>query len=430
MPHPSLPSLPALAAKIASLPCDQLARATGFLRRDSGKLSPAGFLKTACLFALQSSASLSSFAQLWALLHGQTLSKQAVHKRCGAAAINFLQAILQAVVASLVRGTSRPELARGLFQRILIQDSTSLGLPSKLAALFPGPANQQSKKQAGLKIQATLDLVRNHWVRFHLSPFTCNDQAASPQILEGLNRGDLVIRDLGYLVLDVLRQIHQCGAYFLSRWRFGLLVSLPGSATPSNLLLLLGSSPVWDGTVLLGGERLPVRLVAVRLPQAVAAERRRKARADRDQRLRHSDQYFKLLDWNIFITNVPKELLAADALVNLYQLRWRIEIIFKSWKSHFHLEQLSCASAEQALIAVLGKLIWICWFTVQFNEILERGLQVSVLKLAAWWSKFALVNFQSFPLTPAILKKLADYYCRYDRRRTRLNFLEKCAALG
>ena len=175
---------------------------------------------------------------------------------------------------------------------------------------------------------------------------------------------------------------------------------------------------------------MPARLVAVRLPEALAAERRRQARANRDRRLHHSEQYYALLGWNIFLTNVPKEMLAAEVLVKLYPLRWRIEIIFKSWKSHFHLEKLTDASAEQALIAVLGKLIWICWFTVQFNAMVEQGIKASVLKLADWWSKFALLTFQSFPHTEATLKKLADYYCRYDKRRTRLKFLEKCAALG
>ena len=426
----SLPSTQTLAGKIASLPCEQLARTTGFVRRNSGKITAAGFLKTACLFALQSTGSLPVFAQLWAVLHGKTLSKQAVQKRCCAAAIAFLEAILQAVISSLVGGFSMPGLSSSPFKRILIQDSTTLKLPAKLASLFPGSANQhkESKKQASLKIQATLDLVQNRWVQFFITPFTCNDQSASPKILECLEATDLVIRDLGYLVLDVLRQIQKTGGYFLSRWRYGLLVAMPDSKTHTNLLMLLGKSQIWDQSVHLGKERLPARLVAVRLPDAVAAERRRKARADRDRRIHHSSDYFELLGWNIFITNVPQLMLSAQALVKLYELRWRIEIIFKSWKSHFQLAELGYPSAEQALIAVLGKLIWICWFTVQFNQLVAYGTNVSVLKLAAWWSKFAHLTFQSNPLTPEILEKLVRYYCRYDKRRNRQNFLEKLAA--
>jgi len=216
MPELSLAFLRPLADKIASLPCDHLARASGFVRRAPRKITPAGYLLSACLFALQSASSLAAFAQLWAMLHQQTLSKQAVHKRCSASAVAFLQAVLQAVVGSLVTRPGLPGPLSGLFRRILIQDSTHLALPKKLSGLFPGPSNQRNKNQAGLKIQATLDLLQNQWLQFHLTPFTCNDQAFSPLILSGLQKKDLVIRDLGYLVLEVLQQIHQCGAYFLS----------------------------------------------------------------------------------------------------------------------------------------------------------------------------------------------------------------------
>ena len=89
MPSLSLASLRPLADKFASLPCDQLARASGFVRRVPRKINPAGFLLCACLFALQTTSSLAVFAQLWAMLHQQTLSKQAVHKRCSATAVAF-----------------------------------------------------------------------------------------------------------------------------------------------------------------------------------------------------------------------------------------------------------------------------------------------------------------------------------------------------
>jgi hypothetical protein len=430
LPDRSQLLLQPLADKIASSNVDLLARQTGFVRRTPKKVTPAGFLLTACLFALQTCGSLAAFAQLWAMLHQQTLSKQAVHKRCSAAAVAFLQAVLQSILGSSITLPGLPCPLSGVFRRILIQDSTNLALPKKLVALFPGPSNQQSQNQSSLKIQATLDLLQNQWIRFHLSPFTCNDQSASPQILEGLQKNDLVIRDLGYLVLDVLKQIRQCGAYFLSRWRYGIQVFCAESSEKADLLKLFGTSALWEGTVLLGKEMLSARLIAVRLPETVAAERRRKARSNRDRRLNHSDEYFQLLGWNIFITNVPQELLAAGALIKLYELRWRIEIIFKAWKTHFNIDWITNASAEQVLMIIVAKLIWITWFCVQFTQLVSQKINVSLLRLADWWSKFAPVIFQTNQLTPETLRKLIVYYCRYDKRKKRPNFLEKCACLG
>ena len=408
-------------------------RACGFLRRQSRKVNPGNFLLTTCLFGLQNRCSLASFAQVWASLTGQCLSKQAVKKRFGGRAVLFLQGVLQSVLASTLTDKLLPCRARlAGFNRILLQDSTCLKLPAKLAGLFPGPANQTRSELASLKIQATLDLRKNQWVSFQLTPFIVNDQRAAPEILAPLQATDLVIRDLGYFVLEVFKQIHEKGAYFLSRFRYGLAVALPASQGRVSLLQTLQQSgPLWDQPVLLGAEKLPVRLIAVRLPPKQVAERRRKARRDRDRRLNHSQDYFQLLAWNIFVTNVPASLLDATTLIQLYTLRWRIETVFKAWKSHFQLQALTEVSAEQLLIVILGKLIWICWFSVHWTELTASGQNISLLKLADWWAKFAialLMNPQnashSFLLTHLI------YYCRYEKRKDRKNFLQKCAALG
>jgi len=209
-----------------------------------------------------------------------------------------------------------------------------------------------------------------------------------------------------------------------------LQVALPDSGEKADLPKLFGASALWDGSVLLGKEKLPVRLIAVRMPKPAAAERRRLAQSNRDRRLHHSREYFQLLDWRIFITNVPPQMLAAPELVKLYELRWRIEIIFKAWKSHFKLTELTDGSAEQMLVVVLGKLIWISWFSVQFTEFVARSDNMSILKMAAWCSKFAYLLFQTIQPTPESLGKLITYYCRYEKRKTRLNFLEKCATLS
>jgi hypothetical protein len=420
-----------LTAQITVGRFDPLARATGFLRRRPKKVTPAGFLLTACLFALQTHGSLAGFARLWAFLHRQTLSKQAVHRRCTNAAVDFLQAVLQRVLASLVQPACLPSPLRGAFKRILLHDSTCLSLPLKLIALFPAGTNQHHRPQAGLRLQATLDLLKNQWVAFRFHPQTVNDQKTAPDILEIVQKGDLLIRDLGYLVLEVLQQIQQKGAYFLSRWRYGLKVFAAPTGEPIALLAQLQQSgPVWDAEVWLGREKLPARLIAVRLPEAVANERRRRARRHHDRCTNHSPEYYQLLGWNILITNVPQSLLAAASLVELYSLRWRIEIVFKAWKSHFHLSQLTDVALPQLQILLLGKLLWICWFSVHWTQLAAQGIQVSLLKLAQWWSQFALALFQPpQKLPPQTLWDQLSYYCCYDKRRDRRNFLQKCATL-
>jgi hypothetical protein len=50
--------------------------------------------------------------------------------------------------------------------------------------------------------------------------FSQNDQGASASILSFARKGDLVLPDLGYALLEIFEQLAQKGVSFLSRWQF------------------------------------------------------------------------------------------------------------------------------------------------------------------------------------------------------------------
>ncbi len=82
-------------------------------------------------------------------------------------------------------------------------------------------------------------------------------------------------------------------------------------------------------------DRLPARLLAVRVPQAVADERRRKLRtAARRNGTTPCAARLALADWTVFITNAPRALLSLDEALVLGRARWQIEVLFKLWKRH------------------------------------------------------------------------------------------------
>jgi hypothetical protein len=425
MPAPS-PSASAdyshpLATAFQALPLEQIARSCGFLRRRPKKVHPVSFLQLCCLLALQAQVSLRAWACLWGLLTNQTLSKQAMAKRCSPAAVAFVRTVLECLLGRLVTPAACVPEALRHFGRVILQDSTTLALHPKLAASFPGPRNQSQQASASLKVQFFYDLLSQRCLRFWLSPFTTNDQKASPLILSLARRGDLIIRDLGYLVLDVLAQFHRQGIYFLSRWRHGTMLLDPTSGAPLNLLAELRRRGCWDTPVLLGQkERLPARLVAIALPAPVAAERRRKALADRDRRLRPSPERLALLDWEIFITNVPPHLWSARTVAETYRLRWRIEILFKAWKSHFRFGHFTNGSASQIELLVYGRLLWIALFKTAFLPPCAQFQPFSVLKLAAFCQDYLLfpllLLFHSSFAPDTLLKQIA-YHCRSETRK-------------
>ena len=416
-----------LSQNLEKLALDTLARTSGFRRRRPKKLTPVLFAQGACLFVTLSAASFRCWAGLIGLLGGCTLSKQALWERCTDRAAKFLQAILQSLLASLAiqSGLVFPS-SLNFFGRVLLQDSTTLAVSKELARFFPGARNQRGAQGGLLKIQACYDLLSQSFVHFSLSSYRRNDQAAAADVLPLLRAGDLVIRDLGYFVLEIFEQIAQAHAYFLSRFRAGVGLWETDGTTPVNLLALLRRFGSLDRQFCFGDKKVRARLVAVRLPAEVAAERRRLARQNRDRRCPPSAERLALLDWAIFITNVPRTVWSARTVAQMYGLRWRIEIVFKAWKSHFALAQVPAGSKAQVESLIYAKLIFIILFQVCFAQWLpqtqtEERSALSLLKVAQAIKDYLLILVVSRRGTDAALawQQLLNTHCRYERRRRR-----------
>jgi hypothetical protein len=246
------------------------------------------------------------------------------------------------------------------FARVLVQDSTLQRLPAHLADLFPGGGNQSSSPSASLKIQWVCDLKNSAVAQIRLSGFTRNDQHAAADILEAAGPGDLVLRDLGYLSVPVLGQLKDRGVFFLTRHLQGTRYYEPTSGQLLDLAAQLRRHPSLDLPLLAGAERVPVRLAALPVPEEVANRRRQKARAWAQHRQRPppSKEYLFLMGWNLLLTNVSASLWPPKALVAVYRLRWRIEITFKTWKSHLGLRHLNCRTAPLLELSALTQLLF------------------------------------------------------------------------
>ena len=90
----------------------------------------------------------------------------------------------------------------------------------------------------------------------------------------------------------------------------------------------------------------------------MAAERRRKAHAQakREGRTLSAVQEL-LLDWTLFLTNVPAALLSAEEVLVLAGVRWQIELLFKLWKSQGQLDASRSQKPYRVLCEVYAKLL-------------------------------------------------------------------------
>lgn len=175
--------------------------------------------------------------------------------------------------------------------------------------------------------------------------------------------------------------------------------------------------------------------MAIPLPAALAAERRRKAK--KTKRCRPTPRSLALLGWAIFITNVPREVCGAKSVAELYGLRWRIETLFKAWKSHFRITEVPKASPYQLRVVIYARLLFITvlaqvvsagWFDPWDHHQRPAG---SLLKIAARMGEFFLLlclEAWNIRVSKAIMMQI-DYHGRYDRR-DRKNFVEKLMKLS
>jgi hypothetical protein len=357
------------------------------------------------------------------------ISKQAIDKRITEHFVQFLEHILAWTIAHTMKV---PSVLPSIFERIIVQDSSTIRLPGHLAKDFPGSKNQKGTTYAMMKIQTMYDLCTEQFCHFRLTPYTTNDQEAAKEDMDCINANDLVIRDLGYFGYDNFTRIVQRNAFFISRLRFGVTLFDLQSGKRLNLLSMVKKYQKIDMAVMMGGdEKLLVRLIAVPVDTAVAAERRRKLKNHRDRRLNPSKEQLALLGWNIFIVNVEPSLLSPEEVLALYQLRWRIEIIFKSWKSNFHLTSIPRASVIRVKAYVFTFLILVTLLHV--NLLMYATCysgNISLLKLSRLCCEQLVAILFFYQGSMASAWKQINYHCAYEKRNDRLNYLQKIALLS
>jgi hypothetical protein len=202
---------------LKSITVNRMARQCGFMKRKPKKIYPTHLLYGLLVLVLGPGNSFSNLALKIGLINGYTVSKQAVFKRVNENLIAFLQLVLTYVVFRSAKIADQPCFKNQLFSsfnRVLVQDSTSIKLNAKLAQAFPGSRNQTGKKNATLKIQAVIDILTEQFCSFDISSFTKNDQSASKDILRIAQPMDLIIRDLGYFACKVFETLHLRNIFF------------------------------------------------------------------------------------------------------------------------------------------------------------------------------------------------------------------------
>jgi hypothetical protein len=290
---------------------------------------------------------------------GVPISAQGVDQRFSERAALMLEQVLNAAVTQVV--TANP-VAIPLLQRftaVTVQDSSTIALPASLAEHWQGCGGKSGQGEAALKIQVRLDLLGGRLEGPLLDAGRSADQT-TPLQREGLPTAALRLADLGYFGLEALGDLDAQGVYWLSYWKVATSVYDQGGARLDlKALLTAYTGSRWEGPVFLGArQRLAARLLAVRVPPAVAAERRRKLHAEARRKGQTVSQTRLILaDWTILVTNVPADLLSCDEALTIIRARWQVELLFKLWKQHGRVDEWRSTQRWRILCEVYAKLL-------------------------------------------------------------------------
>jgi Transposase DDE domain. len=354
---------------VSPIYCNALARECGLVQRSTSKLQGYEFAQAMLIpNAFLDAETLNSLAtRMYKSNEACNLSASALAQRINSKPAEvFMRRLYEKTLQELVKRKSRelsdlPNLV-GLFNRVLIEDSTMAELHEKLGAYFRGSGGVASK--SSVKIDVIFDYLSETIVDIEFFSGNIPDQSLASRINAYLEKDDLVVRDLGYYILERIKEIAQAGAYYISRIKTSVAVYENKEATkPLDLAKFLDQrceKGIIDTVVFIGKEKHPTRLVACLMSDAAVNKRRRDAHKTAQ---RHGSQLGKkkssLLKYCIFITNIPVTMLRSTEVMATYRARWRIELIFKQWKSCLKLHVFKGYNKERFHCMLYGRLIMI-----------------------------------------------------------------------
>ena len=334
------------------------AKQTGFRKR-KGKLSPYEFVVLMTIG--QVGMKHPSLAGMVAAIQAR-ITRVALHYRFSAAAGAFLLKCLHFVLQQKFSrlGEIDTKLLRP-FGRVLIADSSSWDVSGNLRAVLPGSGGAASA--ANCKLQALYDYKRGELEFLDVTAGTVPDNRYTDHLPGMLHKGDLLLIDQGYFKLITLAEIIVKGAFFLTRFPVRTLLKDAITHVPINLEKRLSNlqGNTCEMDVLMGGGKRPqvaCRLIALRVREQVASERRRRLKKEAKKKGRAvSKHHLRMCDWTLLITNVPQRWLPLEMVRALYTVRWQIELLFKQLKSVLRVHQSATGKENRLRCELYGKLI-------------------------------------------------------------------------
>ena len=250
------------------------------------------------------------------------LSKEAISENFRERPWQFFEAVWQYLLAtyaalwSNLAGQPNQWVVQDL--RVLLVDATVMRVAHRLISVFPASRNGKCKEWAAVKLHTSLHLFRGVPDVLALTPQKKHERNIS--FLRPLGEAVLYIFDLGYWTYELFDTIIDRQQHFISR--------LKGNCNPLILAVYVGKAN-WVG------QRLKdVTLTGRTVDCLVNLTSANPANPQMRHNVRMVGQWItKDQEWHLYITSlVAWQKYPLALIIDLYRLRWQIEILFRNLK--------------------------------------------------------------------------------------------------
>ena len=347
---------------------EEIAKQSKFKKRNSGKLKPESMLWLGCFS--NHNICTDSLEEMVSHLNFEkniSVSPQALDQRFGEETVTFFKNIFVSLLKKQILGKTKFVNSHG-FNNIFLMDSTEIKLPSKCKDKYKG-----RQLQSTMKINLLLELLNFSIKNISLNEGIKNEQKFSKHIYKHLCTDSLVLKDLGYFNFEDFKEIENRNSFFISRLRAGTkLFSLnPSPSYSKNGKIIektkylvtkageLGNNLNFNETkeyhFLIGEVKMPIRIVLTKLPQELL-DKRTEAIEKREQRTKKTASFARdSLSVSGYVTNLWG--FSSSEIIELYKMRWQIELLFKIFKSDFKIDKIKNLKTERVEVHIYATLI-------------------------------------------------------------------------
>lgn len=224
------------------------------------------------------------------------------------------------------------------------------------------------------------------------------DNPAGMKRLPLIQKGELVLQDLGYFQFYFFEEVHVKGAFYITKAKkdtqLFVEVSNPPRHPNGNFIesrryeqihleeitskMARGEYKEWPQLFVGRHKKMPARCILYRLSEEQEGElqNREKRRRQKKQGQVHKNEVEQVPGVVVYLTNVPDDV-PANEIHKLYRLRWQIEILFKTWKSDLEVDTIKKVKIER----------WLCHFYIQSIVLLLTEIIMGMMRNNLWTTR-------------------------------------------